>query len=202
MEGNSTIGGTMSRKLLALAATVLALAASLLLATFASAGGDRNRDRIPDRWEKQHHLSLKVDQSRRDQDGDGLNNKGEWRAKLDPRDDDSDNDGVDDGDENAGTVATFSGGVLTISLAKGGTLVAKVTPDTEIECEGAAQASSDDEGDDDGDHGDGDHENDDDGHGDDSTCGADPLTAGRQVKEAELKTQNGEAVWENVELGA
>jgi hypothetical protein len=207
MDRNSTIGGTVSRKLLVLAATGLALVASLLLATFASAGGDRNRDRIPDRWEKQHHLSLKVDQSRRDQDGDGLNNKGEWRAKLDPRDDDSDDDGIDDGDENAGTVTTFTGGVLTITLAKGGTLSAKVTPDTELECAGAAKASSDDEGDDDGDHGDldhndGDHNDGDHESDDDDTCGADPLTAGRQVEEAELKTQNGEAVWEKVELGA
>jgi hypothetical protein len=206
MDRNSTIGGTVSRKLLVLAATGLALVASLLLATFASAGGDRNRDRIPDRWEKQHRLSLKVDQSRRDQDGDGLNNRGEWRAKLDPRDDDSDDDGIDDGDENAGTVATFTGGVLTITLAKGGTLVAKVTPDTEIECDDGAKASSDGPGDDDdneGDHegDDGDHHDGD--HGDDdANCGADPLTTGRQVEEAELKTQNGEAVWEKVELGA
>ncbi len=160
----------MSRKILALAATVLALVASLLLATFASAGGDRNRDRIPDRWEKQHRLSLKVDQSRRDQDSDGLNNKGEWRAKLDPRDDDSDDDGVEDGDENAGTVTTFTDGVLTISLAKGGTLVATVTDDTEIECDDeTAKAAGHDEGDDgdgDGDHGDGDHN---DGDHDDTT---------------------------------
>jgi hypothetical protein len=177
-----------------------------MLATFASAGGDRNRDRIPDRWEKQHHLSLKVNQSKRDQDGDGLNNRGEFKANLDPRDDDTDNDGVEDGDENAGTVATFTGGVLTITLAKGGTLAAKVTPDTEIECDDAtAKASSDGPGDDDNE---GDNENDDgdhqDGdHGDDgASCAADALTTGRQVKEAELKTQNGEAVWENVELGA
>jgi hypothetical protein len=208
MERNSTIGGTVSRKILALAATVLALVASLMLATFAAAGGDRNRDRIPDRWEKQHHLSLKVDQSKRDQDRDGLNNRGEFQAQLDPRDDDSDNDGVEDGDENAGTVATFTGGVLTITLAKGGTLAAKVTPDTEIECDGAAKASSDDdEGGDEGQNGgQGDHQGNDEGtdddHGGDNTCGANPLTASRQVKEAELKTRNGEAVWDKVELGA
>jgi hypothetical protein len=215
MERNSTIGGAVSRKILALAATMLAVVASLLLATFASAGGDRNRDRIPDRWEKQHRLSLKVDQSRYDQDSDGLNNKGEWRAKLDPRDDDSDDDGVEDGDENAGTVATFTDGVLTITLAKGGALVAKVTRDTEIACDDeTAKAAGGDDGDDgdgdgdgnhdhgDRDHDDGDNENDDDDRGDDDSCGADPLTADRQVKEAELKVQNGEAVWEKVELGA
>jgi hypothetical protein len=206
MERNSTIGGTVSRKLLAVAATAFALVASLMLATFASAGGDRNRDRIPDRWEKQHHLSLKVNQSKRDQDGDGLNNRGEFKANLDPRDDDTDNDGVEDGDENAGTVATFTGGVLTITLAKGGTLAAKVTPDTEIECDDAtAKASSDGPGDDDNEgdneNDDGDHEDGD--HGDDgASCAADALTTGRQVKEAELKTQNGEAIWEKVELGA
>jgi hypothetical protein len=206
MERNSTIGGTVSRKLLAVAATAFALVASLMLATFASAGGDRNRDRIPDRWEKQHHLSLKVNQSKRDQDGDGLNNRGEFKANLDPRDDDTDNDGVEDGDENAGTVATFTGGVLTITLAKGGTLAAKVTPDTEIECDDAtAKASSDGPGDDDNEgdneNDDGDHEDGD--HGDDgASCAADALTTGRQVKEAELKTQNGEAVWDKVELGA
>ncbi|WP_157592658.1 hypothetical protein [Solirubrobacter soli] len=186
-----------------MAATALVLAGSLLLAGAASASGDRNRDRIPDRWERQHHLSLKVNQARRDQDGDGLNNRGEWKAKLDPRDDDTDDDGIEDGDENAGTVTSLTGDVLTIALAKGGTLVAKVTADTEIECDDAtAKPSSDgpgddDEGDDDGEHGDGDHED----HGDDS-CGPEALTAGRAVEEAELKTRGGEAVWEKIELGA
>ena len=56
-------------------------------------GVDHNHDRIPDRWEKRHDLSLKVKQHRRDQDSDGLKNRGEWRAKLDPRDDDTDDDG-------------------------------------------------------------------------------------------------------------
>jgi hypothetical protein len=199
MERNTTLGGTVSRKLLSLAATALALAASLLLAGAAAAGSsDRNHDRIPDRWERQHHLSLKVNQSHRDQDGDGLNNRGEWRAKLDPRDDDSDDDGIEDGDENAGTVTSFTGGVLTITLAKGGTLAAKVTAETEIECDDStAKAASDGPGDDD-------NEGDDDDRGDDdgAQCGAEALTAGRQVDEGELKTSGGEAVWEKVELGA
>ena len=79
-------------------------------------GRDRNDDRIPDRWEKQHGLSLKVDQARRDQDRDGFKNRAEWRAKTDPRDADSDGDGVDDSDENAGTVTAYADGVLTITL--------------------------------------------------------------------------------------
>jgi hypothetical protein len=195
----------------------LAIAASMTLAGTALAK-DRNHDRIPDRWEKAHHLSLKVKQGGRDQDHDGLKNRGEWRARLDPRDDDTDNDGVEDGDEDAGTVASFEGGVLTIALAKGGTLSAKVTDDTEIECDDDAgddrghEHGDDDEdgdghhGDDDvahhaGDHGDDEGEHDDHGGDDENEhCGAEALVAGTKVLEAELKVTGGEAVWTDVEL--
>ena len=87
----------MSRlKLIALAA--LTLCAVIALGAGASARtGDRNHDRIPDRWEKRHHLSLHVNQARRDQDRDGLNNRDEFKAGTDPRDRDSDDDGVKDG---------------------------------------------------------------------------------------------------------
>ena len=124
----------------------LAVALALgVLAVFAlpsiAAAKDRNHDRIPDRWEKRHHLSLKVKQTRRDQDSDQLKNLGEFRHSTNPRkadsdgdgitdgeevavgdnpaDDDSDNDGVEDGNENAGTVASFDGTTLTINLAAG-----------------------------------------------------------------------------------
>jgi hypothetical protein len=114
---------------------LLALMATLVMAVAASArGGDHNGDRIPDRWERTHRLSLKVNQARRDTDRDGLNNRGEWRSHSDPRDRDSDDDGIEDGDENAGTVASFDKGVLTITLAQGGELSATVDDDTEIEC--------------------------------------------------------------------
>ena len=44
----------------------LALVAVLGLASSASAKSrDRNHDRIPDRWERVHHLSLKVNQAKR-----------------------------------------------------------------------------------------------------------------------------------------
>jgi hypothetical protein len=204
----------------------LAIAASMALAGTALAK-DRNHDRIPDRWEKAHHLSLKVKQGGRDQDKDGLKNRGEWRAKLNPRDSDTDNDGVEDGDEDAGTVASFDGTTLTIALAKGGTLSAKVTDQTEVECDDdagddrgtdGARTSSDDPGDDgDGEHGDGPGDNgDDDGpddaanddgehddHGGDSQnedCGPEALVAGTKVLEAELKVIGGEAVWSSVEV--
>ena len=51
-----------------------------------ASAADRNGDRIPDRWERRHRLSLKVKQTQRDQDHDGLNNLGEFRAKTNPRD--------------------------------------------------------------------------------------------------------------------
>ncbi len=140
------------RKLLILA---LALVAALGVVSSASAKSrDRNHDRLPDRWERTHHLSLKVKQAKRDQDRDGLNNRGEFRARTDPRDDDTDNDGIKDGAENAGTIKSFDAGVLTISLAGGGELAGTVDADTEIECHGPgdlhASASSDGGGGDDG----------------------------------------------------
>lgn len=201
----------MSRKLLAVAVGVFAILASLALTSAAGAHTrDRNRDRIPDRWERQHHLSLKVNQARRDQDHDGLDNRGEFQAGLDPHVADTDHDGIDDGDENAGTIGSFTGGVLTVNLAGGGTLTATVTPDTEIECDTATASTSggDDPGDDDeqgddqnGDGEHGDHHGGGDDEGEGGNCGAEALTQGRQVKEGELKTANGGAVWEKVELG-
>src|SRR3954453_13460990 len=118
------------------------LALTLLLAGQAQAStSDRNRDGLPDRWERPHHLSLRVNEARRDQDRDGLNNRGEYRAGMNPRDRDSDDDGVLDGRENAGSVASFRDGVLTVGLAKGGTLTAKVTDATRIECARSARVS-------------------------------------------------------------
>jgi hypothetical protein len=187
-------------------AVMLAVAASLTLAGGAFAK-DRNHDRLPDKWEKRHHLSLHHKQGRRDQDHDGLKNRGEFRAHLNPRDADTDNDGVDDGDEHPGEVKSFENGMLTISLANGGTLTAAVTDDTEVECDDDA---GDDRGHEDGDddhhghhHGDDDAQaaHDDPGDDDDNeNCGADALVAGTKVLEAELKVRNGEAVWEKVEL--
>src|SRR4029078_6826755 len=139
-------------------ALALAFAASLMLASGAMAK-DRNHDRIPDKWEKRHHLSLHHKQGRRDQDHDGLKNRGEFRAHLNPRDADTDDDGIDNGDEHPGEVKSFENGILTISLANGGTLTAAVTDDTEVECD-------DDAGDDRG-HDDGDDDHHGDPHGDD-----------------------------------
>ena len=115
-------------------AAVLAFPASGM----ARSHGDRNGDRIPDRWERAHHLSLKVNQAKRDQDHDGLRNKAEFMAGDNPRDADTDNDGVKDGQEKAGQVVSFTGGVLTVHLFNGDDVKGTVDADTEIECDDAA----------------------------------------------------------------
>lgn len=86
-----------------LRAAVLAIATLLLTAGLAASAQatakDSNRDGLPDRWEKRHHLSLKVNQARRDQDHDGVVNKCEFQSHGNPRRKDSDRDGVRDGAE-------------------------------------------------------------------------------------------------------
>jgi hypothetical protein len=84
-------------KALVIAAMTLALLA-IPAAAFAKKG-DRDNDRLPDRWEKKHHLSTKAKSTSKDPDKDGLSNLGELRSKTDPKDADSDNDGLEDGDE-------------------------------------------------------------------------------------------------------
>ena len=62
---------------------------------------DRNHDHISDKWEKKFNLSLKVDQSNKDQDRDKVDNLNEFQEGTNPRDKDSDNDGRRDGREDA-----------------------------------------------------------------------------------------------------
>jgi hypothetical protein len=134
----------------------LALGALALLAMPGlAAAKDSNHDRIPDRWEKRHKLSLSVNQARHDQDGDHLRNRAEFLAGDDPRDHDSDDDGVADGHERAGTIASFDAGTgrLVIDLFGGETVSGLVTEATEIECEdhsSAAASSESEPGDDNG----------------------------------------------------
>ena len=174
---------------------------------------DRNRDHISDHWEKKHGLSLRVNQARRDQDRDGLKNRAEYRAHTDPRDDDSDGDGIEDGDEQAGRVTAFAPatGMLTITLFGGGEITGKVTADTSIECDHgdytvkALAARDDQESDDEeGEHNDGEHgddeQGDDDEETDDGSCAPDALQEGAIVQEADLKLSGKGAVFEEIEL--
>jgi hypothetical protein len=127
----------------------LALGALALLALPSlAAAKDRNHDRISDRWEKRHHLSLNTNQAHRDQDGDHLRNRGEFLAGDDPRDRDSDDDGVADGHEQAGTIASFDAetGRLVIDLFGADRISGLVTDQTEIECEEHSTASASSEG--------------------------------------------------------
>jgi hypothetical protein len=117
----------------------LALGAVALLAMPGVAAAkmkDRNHDHIPDKWEKRHHLSLQVKQTHRDQDGDQLNNLGEWEAGDNPHSADTNGNGIEDGEENAGTIASFDKetGKLTIDLYGGETISGLVGEETEIEC--------------------------------------------------------------------
>ena len=174
--------------------------------------GDRNHDRIPDRWERANHLSLTVNQAKRDQDHDGLRNRAEFLAGDNPRDADTDDDGIDDGQEKAGTVVSFTSGVLVVHLFNGDDVKGTVDGDTEIECENGHEATTttartaddgpgdDDQGDDDrGDDDQGDDENDDEGE---ANCDASALTPGAIVKEAELKATAGGLVFREIELVA
>jgi hypothetical protein len=113
-----------------------------------AAAKDRNHDRIPDRWEKRHRLSLRTNQARLDQDRDHLRNRAEFLAGDDPRDHDSNDDGVMDGEENAGTIASFDAesGKLVISLFGGETTSGLVDEGTEIKCEDSSGASASSEG--------------------------------------------------------
>src|SRR3954468_11528691 len=179
----------------------LPLAAAALFATAApalAAHGDRDRDGMPDRWERRHHVSsAKADpdrdglsnrveflsstdphradtdrdgvrdgnedrdrdhadnanemregtnparrdsnrngraDGREDADHDGLDNADEDRLGTDPVEPDTDGDGTLDGRESLGSVASFAGGILTLTLANGDTVTARVTEDTEIDC--------------------------------------------------------------------
>lgn len=126
-----------ARRARASLALVAAAALAMLALPGIAAAKDGNHDRIPDRWEKRHHLSLNVNQAGRDQDRDHLRNRAEFLADDNPRDRDSDDDGVMDGDENAGTIASFDAttGKLTITLFGGEAISGLVTDRTRIKCE-------------------------------------------------------------------
>ena len=140
--------------LLALVTAAGALAASPALAH------KRDHDKLPDRWERKHHLNLNKNDARRDRDHDGLSNLREYRAHTNPRkkdsdrdglrdraeirfgfkprDRDSDNDGTKDGRENAGRITQVSGSSITLRLAAGGKLTARLGDALAVACTPAA----------------------------------------------------------------
>jgi hypothetical protein len=126
--------------------------------------------------------------------------------------------------ESAGTVQSFSGGVLTLALADGSTVSGKVTDSTEIECEAAQMSGMHADGDGGGGHGGGDNsgpgsgdnqgqrggdngdrgddngDRGDDNGNDNQTCMAGGLVAGAAVRSAELRVSSAGATWDKVEL--
>jgi hypothetical protein len=128
----------------------------------------------------------------------------------------------------AGTVTSFTGGVLTITLTNGSTVSGQVTGQTELHCLPATPpppAEGEDRGDDQGnsESGDGEHStsgheggashsdgNSSSGSGDgegtdnpgqgDQSCTTAALVAGTVVREAELSVSSAGAVWDHVNL--
>ncbi len=62
-------------------------------------GGDSDGDGMPNRWETKHGLNDHKANGGKDADTDGLTNIGEFKNDSDPKDEDTDDDGSDDGDE-------------------------------------------------------------------------------------------------------
>jgi hypothetical protein len=116
----------------------------------------------------------------------------------------------------AGTVASFTNGVLTIKLTDGTMVSGTVTGATELECQATAPATmqSDDHGggsgsgdnsgsgdDNSGDQGDQGDQGDGDDQGENQQCMPTALVAGVTVQEAELSISSAGSVWTKVELG-
>jgi hypothetical protein len=184
---------------------------------------DRNHNGIPDRWEHK----FRVHTASGDPDRDGVTNIGEFHNGTNPRDADTDNDGVDDGNDDAnddgikdgeeqsGVVDTFDAttGKLTVKLVNGDSLTGTVNGDTEIDCEqtadtrhdgesesGDANSSPDSTNSGDDDNNDQGDDNNDQGENE-GNCGTDALAPQTIVKEAELRLTSGGAVFEEIKLG-
>jgi len=65
----------------------------------ASAGSDRDGDGMPNAWERAHHLNPDRPNAKEDPDRDRLSNLGEYRRGTKPHVDDTDRDGSEDGIE-------------------------------------------------------------------------------------------------------
>lgn len=89
----------MTLKLTTVIIAALGALAILAMPSSALAKADKNKDGIPDKWEKKYGLSLKANQKNKDQDRDGLKNINEFRSGTSPVAADTDTDGVSDADE-------------------------------------------------------------------------------------------------------
>jgi Bacterial TSP3 repeat/Clostridial binary toxin B/anthrax toxin PA Ca-binding domain len=71
----------------------------IAVTTGAAVPRDRDHDRLPDRWERNHHLSTSKASAKHDPDGDRLSNRRELRLRTHPRRTDTDRDRLRDGAE-------------------------------------------------------------------------------------------------------
>jgi hypothetical protein len=106
--------------------------------------------------------------------------------------------------QNAGTVQSYTGGVLTIALSSGSTVSGQVTNATNIICQSAPPTSMQSSNRNwDGNGGPG-NSGDDQGQADDKpanqSCGTTNLTSGTVVRAAELRLSGAGAVWDAVVL--
>jgi hypothetical protein len=116
----------------------------------------------------------------------------------------------------AGTVDSFTGGVLTIRLNDNSLVSGMVTDATELKCEAPENELNDNDGDDSfsgsriamddgggtsgGDNSSGDGSGDNNQGEDEQMCSTSNLTPGTVVQEAELNVSSAGAVWHEVEL--
>ena len=104
---------------------------------------DRDRDGLSNYGEYRAHTNPRKKDSdrdgrrdsREDYDRDKLRNAAEIKTGYDPGDKDSDNDGVKDGRENAGQIVKLSDSSVTIKLAVGGKLTARLGANFAGKCE-------------------------------------------------------------------
>jgi hypothetical protein len=200
-------GSDMKRMLLAAAtSSMLALAAPSMASASAHHGKCHGRS---------HHACAHAHHARVINFGAPLSSSGTTPSGTTPT--------APSGDT-AGTVASFTGGVLTITLNDKSTVSGKVTDQTELACESAAPtegSETDDNGDRNGDENSGGN-GDDTAHsgqgvgsmGDDmssghdgedagqtpSTCTSAALVPGAVVREAELSIGSTGSVWKHVDL--
>jgi hypothetical protein len=193
-----------------------------------SANADSDRDSVDNGNEYRERTNPRRKDSNRngrpdgreDRDRDHLNNAAEDATGNDPIDKDTDNDGTPDGQEQAGVVTDYNTttGSLTINLSNGGSVTAKVTDNTEIECETETQAedinddsasasrdgSDDGPGDDRGEdrqgRGDGEHCGGEHGDRDHAECPAGTLKVGSRIHEAKAKVTSDGAEWVEIEV--
>lgn len=187
------------------------------------ANEDRDRDGVDNGNEMAEHTNPSVRDTnhngrpdgREDADHDGLDNHGEDVTANDPENRDTDGDGIPDGQEQSGTVRSFDGTTLVLTVGSG-TLTGAVNAGTRISCEGereheveqehgddrgdssavrASRDGHDGEGEGGGDHGDaGRHD------GQERTCSSADLTPGTRVHEAELEQSANGPVFDKIEL--